>query len=352
MTTKVIIIDYQDLINSSSDISKDILEAYGQDGLGVIAIRGVPNWEELVRDTIPLAHRLQALPQEVLDSLEHAPSLYNAGWSFGKEKLGDKPDTKKASFYFNPLNDDPKPETRDSQPWALPANLWPKDHLPELEVECKKLGKTMHSVVVALAQHIDKMQLGTSIAEEMQVSLKAKSRLLYYYALNESDMEEARSKPDGWIGWHNDSGFLTGLTPDYYFKHSTGEIVANPEPETAGLWVAARDGVLHRISIPRDCMAVQCGECMQVITGGRLVATPHCVRPPLNTTDVSRACMPIFVDSSLNFPLKSPNGREAVFLNTVKQWVPPLSDRWTDGQTFGDFLGTTFKAYYEWATKA
>ena len=345
----VVTIEYSDLLDSQFDPSTKILEAFGPDGLGVIAVRGIPDWMKLVKDTIPLAHKLVSLPEKTLASLEHPESLFNSGWSFGKERLGDKPDTKKASFYFNPLSDNPRPETRESHPWALPANRWPSDSIPEFEVECKKLGSVMQSVVVSFARRVDDLMFGTKIADEMETSLKAKGRMLYYYPLEGEDIAEARSKPDGWIGWHNDSGFLTALTPDVYFKHSTGEQVPNPKPNIAGLWVAARNGQLHRVVIPGDCMAIQCGECLQVITGGRLVATPHCVRPPLNTTDVSRACMPVFVDSSPEFSLVSPSGKEAVFINTVKQWVPPLADRWTEGQTFADFLGTSFKAYYDWS---
>ncbi len=348
---KVVAIEYSDLIDRNASIEASILEAYGEDGLGVIAIRGIPDWSNLVEETIPLAHKLVHLPAEILNSLEHPESLFNSGWSFGKEKLGDKPDNKKASYYFNPLSDDPRPETRESHPWALPANRWPSKHLPEFESQCKKLGSVMHSVVVALARRIDSMELGTKIADEMASSLKAKGRMLYYYPLEGEDLKEAQAKPDGWIGWHNDSGFLTALTPDMYFDHRTGEVLPNPEPAVAGLWIAARNGELHRVTIPSDCMAIQCGECLQVITGGKLVATPHCVRPPLQTQKVSRACMPVFVDSSPEFPLTSPSGREAVFVNTVKQYVPPLADRWSEGQTFADFLGTTFKAYYEWSTE-
>jgi isopenicillin N synthase-like dioxygenase len=347
--TNVVTVEYSDLVDGKMNVMPLILEAFGPDGLGVIAVRGIPEWRPLVEETIPLAHKLICLPAEVLKSLEHPDSLFNSGWSYGKEKLGDKPDTKKASYYFNPLSDDPRPETRELHPWALPANRWPTKHLPEFEIQSKKLGSVMHSVVIALAQRIDSMELGTKIAEEMSSSLKAKGRMLYYYPLKEEDLAEVQSRPDGWIGWHNDSGFLTALTPDMYFKHSTGEVVPNPEPAVAGLWVAARNGELQRVIIPPDCMAIQCGECLQVITGGKLVATPHCVRPPVNTADVSRACMPVFVDSSPEFPLKSPSGREAVFTNTVKQYVPPLADRWSEGQTFADFLGTTFKAYYDWS---
>ena len=350
--TSAVVVSYADLLNGDCDVSDAILNAYGPGGLGVVLISGVPDWETLTESTIPLAHRLVNLGSDSLNGLEHEPSMFNSGWSFGKEKLGDKPDFKKGSFYFNPLRDDPRPDIREKYPWALPENRWPKKELPEFEVMCKKLGSRMHEVIVALARRIDGMKLGTPIASELETSMKAKGRMLYYFPLSQEELADAAKHPDGWIGWHNDSGFLTGLTPDMYFKHSSGEIVPNPEPETAGLWVADRSGVLRKISIPSDCMAIQCGECLQVVTGGKLVATPHCVRPPLHHTDISRACMPLFVDSTPEFRLECPNGDiDAVFQNTVKQWVPPLADRWTQGQTFADFLGTSFKAYYTWTTE-
>jgi hypothetical protein len=33
--------------------------------------------------------------------------MWNAGWSLGREKLGDEPDFSKGSFYANPLFDTP-----------------------------------------------------------------------------------------------------------------------------------------------------------------------------------------------------------------------------------------------------
>ena len=349
--TGAVTISYADVINANVDVNDAISAAYGPEGLGVIIISDVPDWQDLTKRTIPLAHKLVNLGPEILKSLEHEPSLYNSGWSFGKEKLGDKPDFKKGSFYFNPLCDDPRPDIREKYPWALPDNRWPRDSLPEFEVMCKKLGTRMHEVIVALAKRIDGMRLGAPIASELETSMKAKGRVLYYFPLSKVELVDASKNPDGWIGWHNDSGFLTGLTPDIYFNHNTGEIIPNPEPETAGLWVADRAGVLRKVTIPPNCMAIQCGECLQVITGGKLVATPHCVRPPLHNPGVSRACMPLFVDSTPEFKLECPNNDiDAVFQNTVKQWVPPLADRWTQGQTFADFLGASFKAYYTWAT--
>lgn len=111
---EVVSVTLENLSDPNYDFASAIEKAYGPDGLGVITVSGIPEWEQLVNRTIPLAHELVTLPEQVLKDLEHEESLYNSGWSFGKEKMGDKPDTKKGSYYFNPLSDDPRPETRRS----------------------------------------------------------------------------------------------------------------------------------------------------------------------------------------------------------------------------------------------
>jgi isopenicillin N synthase-like dioxygenase len=340
----------EDLTDPTFNFEQTIHAAFGPNGLGIIAVRGIPDWESLVNSAVPLAHKIQALPAETLSSLEDPGSLYSAGWSFGKEKFGDKIDTKKASFYFNPLTDDPDPPTRQQYPHFMPANLWPSRELPSLQQHLKRLGSVMNEVTILLAQRIDALKYGVAIANEMRSSLMSMARMLYYFPITEAEASECAAKADGWIGWHNDSGFLTALTPDFYFEHQSGQVVPNPEPDTAGLWIAARDGTLHRISVPRDCMAIQCGESVQVITGGQLVATPHCVRPPVKTPGISRSSMPVFVGVGALFPLASPGPREQVFHQSVKQWVPPLADRWTGRQNYAEFLGDSFRAYYGTST--
>jgi isopenicillin N synthase-like dioxygenase len=342
----LVVVSLEELADPAFNFEQTIHTAFGPEGLGIIAIRGIPDWENLVNSAVPLAHKVQALPSETLSSLEDPGSLYSAGWSFGKEKFGDKPDTKKASFYFNPLCDDPNPPTREQYPHFMPANLWPRQELPDLEGHLKRLGAVMNGVTILLAQRIDALKYGATIADDMQSSLMSMARMLYYFPISEAEAIDCAAKADGWIGWHNDSGFLTALTPDFYFQHATGQVVANPEPDTAGLWIAARDGTLHRISVPRDCMAIQCGESVQIVTGGKLVATPHCVRPPVKTPGISRSSMPVFVGVGALFPLTCPREREEVFHHSVKQWVPPLADRWTGRQNYAEFLGDSFKAYY------
>lgn len=241
----LVVLEYDDLM-SDKDLSKEILEAYGEGSVGALAVRGIPNWTTLRSNALPLAHSLASLSDEKKHSLEDEASMYNAGWSFGKEKMGDKPDFAKASFYFNPLTDDPCPELRQQYPWALPANIWPEESdIPHFKSSCCEIGIVMKNVATELAKHIDKVLSDKVPGYESGVfynaicnSIKAKSRMLYYYPVPTDKVDGPQS--DNWIAWHNDSGFLTCLAGDIFVEHETGRIIENPEPENAGLWIADR----------------------------------------------------------------------------------------------------------------
>lgn len=391
MPNPLVVVEYRDL-QADLDLSHQLLEAWGEGGLGIIGIRGVPGWTETYSTALRLSHALAHLPRESLQRLEDENSLFNAGWSHGKEKLGDKPDFAKGSFYFNPLSDLPGTEEQRRQlPWALPPNRWPQE-LPELEAACKALGRCMHEAVSHVARLVDRSMRGRVPGYSQDLGClireteKCKGRLLYYFppaqgaaapkaparrrlldwlpcfeglaGRSAANSHEAVPE-DGWIAWHNDSGYFTALTPDIYIDDDTGQVIDNPDPTAAGLWVVTRDGSSSHVTIPRDCMCVQVGECVQVVTGGLLVATPHCVRscrPSLTKgRRVARASCPCFVDAHPAQQLKMPAGarREEVLARGLSTKVPPLGERWThDGQTFGDFLGESFRRYYDWAVKA
>ena len=86
-----------------------------------------------------------------------------------------------------------------------------------------------------------------------------------------------------------------------------GNEIECPDPG-AGLWVVDRSGGNIKVEVPKDCLAIQCGECLQVITGGLLTATPHCVRPALVDYPVARTSCPFFIDTQPEFPLFMPTG--------------------------------------------
>mmetsp|Transcript_41499 Transcript_41499/g.74805 ORF Transcript_41499/g.74805 Transcript_41499/m.74805 type:complete len:383 (+) Transcript_41499:157-1305(+) len=375
-SSRLVIVDYQD-IASSKDLSLHLLRAFGgrqsstsDSPLGIIAIRNIPHFLDAKQRFLPLAHALAHLDPEYLEkNLSDPKSLYNAGWSHGREKLGDVPDLAKASYYFNPITDTPgTKEERDRYPASYPCNKWPnEEELPQLKqfkAAAKALGKIMHEVVILLAKHIDVMAAQRVkgytkdvLYDAMRETEKAKGRLLYYYPLEEKDNGNGNAtKEDNWIGWHNDSGFLTSLAGDMYIDDITGKpLPASQVDPEAGLYVTDRSGESIHVTIPQDCLAVQIGECVQILTGGVVVATPHCVRGPRadwnpkSSTKVARISHPCFIDSKPTFPLVMPDGcsREDVVQAAGK--VPPLAERWVDnGMTFGDFLQKSFEKYYDW----
>lgn len=248
---------------------------------------------------------------------------------------------------------------REDYPASYPGNIWPDESkMPLFKKEAKAFGSLMFQVVLRLSKHIDNYiqqnfspSQGMMMYDELKNSEKVKARLLYYYPLSHDE----ENSDDSWIGWHNDSGFLTALSGDIYVDDKTGEVLDKCPDPNAGLYVMSRKGEKIKIDIPSDCMAIQLGECFQILTGGTLVATPHCVcgvdsKSFPGISRISEAC---FVDTKPTYKLYAPpcaNYDQVVNSGVVNKKVPPLRFRWkNDGMLFGDFLQTTFKMYYEWS---
>lgn len=353
--TDLAIVEYGDLIDDDSSLSsssKTMMDrmdkAFGPNGIGILAVRNVPNFVEFKLAVLNQAHPLAHLPSQELRELEDPNSLYNAGWSHGKEMLKPgKPDTAKGSFYFNPIIDVPDPKDRELYPVSYPINRWPKQSLPTLEPAAKRLGRLLKEVAVHVSKHIDAYAQSRNshypskcIYNSLINTEKVKGRLLYYFPLPETQTQSE----DSWIGWHNDSGFLTALAGDIYMDKE-GTPVVPPPSSSAGLYVVDRNNRVCKVSIPADCMAIQIGECTQIMTGGAVIATPHCVRGVPNLARASLAC---FIDVPPVVPLSLPPGGATPesIMAMESDRVPTMAKRWKDGMKFGEFLQKTFEAYY------
>lgn len=176
--------------------------------------------------------------------------------------------------------------------------------------------------------------------------------LHYFPSQSQSDQDEGKKvDQDSWCGWHFDHGALTGLTSAMYldkeyfffflktnsfylfiiFHHeflfllnSFNEV---PCPDSnAGLYIKSYGGktvkVLYfsfqfnqtlifekknnknkiKIGIPPDCLGFQMGEVMQVVSGGELRATEHCVRAAYGEKahGISRNTLAVFFFPSLS----------------------------------------------------
>ncbi len=349
-------------------------QAFGYDGLGILAVRGVPGFVERRAAALPFAHRFGTLPPAVQSRYEHSPSTYSFGWSHGKEKLEGKPDTAKGSYYFNPTFDRP---VDDEALIALHApfihpNIWPSPEVcPGFEEALKACGQLLVDVGLLLAASCDayvRSRLPASRAgrlhEVIRTSRCTKARLLFYFPTTEGGgggedggtaaaaAAAAADAVSSWCGWHNDHGSLTGLTPAMYFD-AEGREIPCPDP-AAGLYIRSRQGDTVRVAIPSDCIAYQIGETSQVHSGGVLQATPHCVRAAEGAPGVSRGTLAVFMEPMWDEPMDTPEGAdpESVLRGArgelLPKGVPPLVARWDVGgrQTFGDFTDRTLGSYY------
>ncbi|PSC69333.1 2-oxoglutarate (2OG) and Fe(II)-dependent oxygenase superfamily [Micractinium conductrix] len=349
-----VVFQYSDLANPDADVGALIEEAFGPGGLGICTVAGVPGFVEARAELLPLAARLAACPPPVLAGLEDSGSRYNFGWSCGRETLeGGQPDTRKGSYYANPVFDDPSAGADSAAAAAqrYPAlarpNLWPRDALPELECAFKTLGQLIIKVGLLLMQHADKYVAAKgaaplrSLHSILAESPCPKGRLLHYFAPEEPQSPSSPSAGGGdanWCGWHFDNGSLTGLTSAMYLD-AAGQPTACPDPQ-AGLHIKDRSGKVVQAVIPANHVGFQVGETLQIHSGGLLRGTPHCVVAPRPeySAGISRETFAVFMQPHWDEPLAAPAGASAADIG-IGQWQP--------GFTFGQHSERTFDLYYQ-----
>lgn len=313
LTLPAVSISYTQLKDKNADLSAKIEEGFGPNGLGILSISEVPGYSLWRQNLLHLGPRLANLPEDVKGKLEDPNSRYNFGWSHGKEKLeSGKLDLLKGSFYANPILDVPTIEQCliERYPSYCGSNIWPHTALPELETAFKILGKLILDVGLLLSYHCDLyasremvMLEGEGLEQTLVHSRCHKGRLLYYFPAQHSS--PAHDSMSSWCGWHTDHGSLTGLTYGMFSRDAV-EILC-PD-SAAGLYIKTRTGQIVKVEYGVDEIAYQIGETTEILSSGRLCATPHCVRAPRGdaASGVDRSTFALFMqpdwDQKLYFP--------------------------------------------------
>eukprot|EP00405_Crypthecodinium_cohnii_P014303 CAMPEP_0206451496 /NCGR_PEP_ID=MMETSP0324_2-20121206/19375_1 /ASSEMBLY_ACC=CAM_ASM_000836 /TAXON_ID=2866 /ORGANISM="Crypthecodinium cohnii, Strain Seligo" /LENGTH=363 /DNA_ID=CAMNT_0053921387 /DNA_START=96 /DNA_END=1187 /DNA_ORIENTATION=+ len=348
---KVVVLDYKDLA-AGNDLTAQIKEAYGPEGLGILYVKNVPGMQEAREDLLPLARRVAQLPEDVLSKYEDSTSYFNIGWSRGKEKFKGKPDIAKGSFYANPLVEDPSGGDEEIQkmwPVARP-NIWPTE-VPELKPALTKMGRLVHETAKPIIQQVDKLvsevypEHGTTLYDRtFNESNFTVTRLLHYFGVTESDAL------GDWCGWHNDNSTITGLVPAMWLEEDSGRQV-DPIPG-AGLFVEGRKGETIPVASPKDCLGFQIGEASQILTGGVVQATPHMVKghiTPDGQPKISRETYAVFIQPKWDCVMQEPKGAgfEDIFRGSESDKIPPLSSRLKATPVgFGELLNQSHLIYY------
>jgi len=105
----------------------------------------------------------------------------------------------------------------------------------------------------------------------------------------------------------------------------------------AGLIVQDRNGKNVRIRMNDNQIAIQIGETTQVLSGGELIATRHCVKSS-KIIDVSRSTMAVFLQPNWNSRICLPNN---IKLENCK-----VDHFDSNGMTFEEFSKKKFGEYY------
>jgi isopenicillin N synthase-like dioxygenase len=249
------------------------------------------------------------------------------GWSCGKETLKDgQYDTLKGSYYVNcapSFEDEQKAvaEKYPSFPEYTAPNVWPSnDILPRFETTFRELSTLIIDIAALVARACDKYATANIPAYKpgylehvVKTSVSTKARLLHYFPAPQSQDHAATDSAgddDDWCATHLDHGCLTGLTSAMFVDEAahppqTGasfaplqELESSPDPK-AGLYIHSRTGVVTKVGIPRDCLAFQTGEALEVITKGKFKAVPHFVRGANVGGKVARNTLAVFTQPNL-----------------------------------------------------
>lgn len=335
-------------LTSSTIPHSTLLSAFGPDSLGILVVSDLPSSFSTLRSRVlKSASQLASLPTETLSSLTSPTSKYLVGWSHGVETL--RPgvvDTGKGSYYVNcafykakTLQGADGEKHPGFEEYTAP-NIWlDEEDMPGFRDGLEDLVKLVIDTAVLVARQCDKFAEKEVEGYErgylekvVKGSETTKARLLHYFP---SEVKETEEKSEGsedggsdvsddWCATHLDHGCLTGLTSAMYIDESRDgleELESSPSPG-AGLYIKARNGEVYKVAIPRDCLAFQTGEALELITQGRFKAVPHFVKG---------------VDSS---ELTGEKAGMRVARNTLAVFTQPNLDEVVDsrnGLTFGEF---------------
>lgn len=272
------------------------------------------------------------------EKLESPQSKYLVGWSCGKETLRSGHfDTLKGSYYINcafyqnpELQNAPADDFPDFPQYTAP-NIWPKEEkFPTFRPSVQELISLIIDTAALVARACDRYALANIdgytegyLEHVVKTSLTTKARLLHYFPTEDSSSstttttsateEKGEVNDDDWCATHVDHGCLTGLTSAMFIDEaqhpptsSTAptaplpELPTSPDPK-AGLYIRSRTGEIVKVNIPKDCLAFQTGEALELITQGRFRAVPHFVKgvASASTGKIARNTLAVFTQPNL-----------------------------------------------------
>lgn len=243
------------------------------------------------------------------------------------------------AFYQNPeLQNAPADDFPDFPQYTAP-NIWPPpQHLPTFRKSVEDLCTLIIDTAALVARACDRYALANIegykegyLEHVVKTSLTTKARLLHYFPSNGAGEDDAKqgtngtapdadaaaddAEDDDWCATHIDHGCLTGLTSAMFVDEAANDLASpalasspiselptSTDPE-AGLYIRSRTGEVVKVNIPKDCLAFQTGEALELITQGKFRAVPHFVKGARTNTGtgarIARNTLAVFTQPNL-----------------------------------------------------
>ncbi|KAJ5712923.1 uncharacterized protein N7483_010104 [Penicillium malachiteum] len=317
---QAVTVSLKDLQNGTVSFNT-LTAAFGPSSLGIIVVKDLPpHFAELRAQVLSNASYLAALSDKELESLESPKSKYLVGWSCGKETLKSGHfDTLKGSYYVNcafyqdPTLDSAPADGFPDLPQYTAPNIWPPpEKLPTFRSSVESLCSLIIQTASLVAASCDKYA-EANISDYKPGYLQRVRDFCTISLSTEEPQEEAQVDDDDWCATHIDHGCLTGLTSAMFLDEEAtpialdsagsppalAELPQSPDP-SAGLYIKSRTGDIVKVNIPKDCLAFQTGEALQLITRGKFRAVPHFVKgAKCGTGRIARNTLAVFTQPNL-----------------------------------------------------
>ena len=258
-------------------------------------------------------------------------------------------DTQKGSYYINcAFYQHPSLDGADGakhpgfEEYTAP-NVWPPEDaehgIPGFRSAAQELITLIIDVAVLVARACDRYAVEEVadytpgyLQHVVKTSTTTKARLLHYFPTEPKKAEvettnshseslrpenDASNNDDGddWCATHLDHGCLTGLTSAMFVDESLTDPttsvseIPSPSPQ-AGLYIRSRQNETVKVNVPRDALAFQTGEALELITKGKFRAVPHFVRGAAGAAGqrVARNTLAVFTQPNLDEIVDSENG--------------------------------------------
>ncbi len=274
-------VDLADLVHHEPGVRRAaaaaIRDGFAEHGLLFLANHGVdPELRDRVYDHLAA---FTARPVAEKERWSAASVWYQRGWTPPNTEGAGPPDFEEC-WFAAPIPTDPALAIEYPEVYA--DNVWPDGPDSAFAQDYLQLGQQLHEAGLSLLQGVAMaLELPHRTFDRRVQGGAHVLRLLRHLPLTATQLAAGAR----WGEAHTDSNLLT-LLPGGQLRDASGAPCARPD-DASGLSLRTRSGAMVRGVAPEGCIVAQVGQQLEILSGGRLLATPHVVTAP-KTPGLSR----------------------------------------------------------------